>query len=230
MRTLLSTLDTEGDAVFARARLRLAEVIVVDDGSVDRTAELVESYPGLYGRLRLIRLARNSGKGAAVRAGVLAAAGSYALVTDADMSTPLDELVPLAAELERGSDLAMGSRALPASRVLVHQPWHRETMGKAFNLLLRLATALPWRDTQCGFKLFRLASTRVLFERQRIAGFAYDAELCVNARRLGLAVAEVPVRWIDNRDTRVRLVRSSLQMAFDLVRIARLARKPPAAP
>jgi hypothetical protein len=99
-------------------------------------------------------------------------------------------------------------------------------MGKSFNVLLRLATGLPYRDTQCGFKLFRLDRARALFEIQQIDGFAFDAELCLNASRLGLTVAEVPVLWRDNRDTKVRIVSSSLRMALDLVRIARLARRP----
>jgi len=124
------------------------------------------------------------------------------------------------------NDVAIGSRGLPASNVVVHQPPHRELMGKSFNALLRLLTGMPYRDTQCGFKLFRLDRTRVLFEIQQIEGFAFDAELCLNASRLGLSVAEVPVLWRDNRDTRVRILRSSLRMALDLLRIARVARRP----
>jgi glycosyltransferase involved in cell wall biosynthesis len=232
---LLDLLRAEGDRLAAASGFDLAEVIVVDDGSADATASVVAEHDSLGERLRLIRLGRNRGKGAAVRAGVLAATGEFALVTDADMSTPLEELALLARELHRGHDLAIGSRSVPGSRVEVHQPLYRELMGKGFNVLLRLATGLPWRDTQCGFKLFRLETARALFELQRVEGFAFDAELCVNARRLGLRLAEVPVRWINHPDTRVALVRSSLRMALDLVRIARLARRPvprrePAAP
>ena len=119
----------------------------------------------------------------------------------------------------------MGSRSLPASDVVVHQPTHRELAGKTFNLLFRLATGLAWRDTQCGFKLFEQSTTRELFELQRIEGFAYDAELCVIADRLGLSVSEIPVRWVNNEDTRVTLFGSSLQMALDLLRIAWRARR-----
>jgi dolichyl-phosphate beta-glucosyltransferase len=145
-------------------------------------------------------------------------------VTDADMSTPLEEIVSLAAALDSGYDLAIGSRALPNSQVLVHQPVVRELMGKGFNLLLRLATGIPWRDTQCGFKLFRLATTRRLFEAQQIEGFAFDAEICVRAWRIGLRLTEVPVRWSNDPETHVRLARSSLRMALDLLRIAAIAR------
>jgi hypothetical protein len=122
--------------------------------------------------------------------------------------------------------VAIASRGLGESNVLVHQPAHRELMGKTFNLILRVLTGIPWRDTQCGFKLFRLSTTRRLFELQRVEGFAFDAELLVNARRLGLRVDEVPVRWLDNPDTHVALFASSLQMAVDALTIAFRARRP----
>jgi dolichyl-phosphate beta-glucosyltransferase len=217
--TMFSAVDADADAFARAAGLELLEIIVVDDGSTDATAKLLDERKGWDERLRVMRLDRNRGKGAAVRRGVLSAAAPYVLVTDVDLSTPLSELVPLTAALDRGCDLAIGSRAHPSSRVLVHQPRHRELMGKSFNALLRMLTGLPYRDTQCGFKLFRLETTHVLFEMQRIDGFAFDAELCVNATALGLRIAEVPVAWIDDLDTKVTLVRSSARMARDLVRI-----------
>jgi dolichyl-phosphate beta-glucosyltransferase len=222
---LLETVVERGDEWAAAAGMTLCEVIVVDDGSRDATPALLRSFDGLDGRLRVITFEQNRGKGAAVRAGMLAASGARALLTDVDLSTPLDDMVALAAELDAGADIAIGSRALPGSRVLVHQPAYREFMGKGFNVLLRLLTGLPIRDSQCGFKLFRLASTRLLFERQRVDGFAFDAEICVLAHRLGLQLVEVPVRWENDSRTHVHLVRSSCRMALDLVRIARIARR-----
>jgi dolichyl-phosphate beta-glucosyltransferase len=222
---LLSVLQRDLDEIVEQAKMRFVEAIVVDDGSTDRSAEITASFDGLPDRLSLIRLPTNRGKGAAVRAGMLAARGERALMMDADMSTPLADIVALAAALDSGYDAAIGSRALPDSRVLVHQPLVRELMGKGFNLLLRLATGIPWRDTQCGFKLFRLATTRTLFESQEVEGFAFDAEICVRARGNGLRVAEVPVRWANDPETHVRLGRSSLQMAFDILRIAAIARR-----
>ncbi|HSF61909.1 MAG TPA: dolichyl-phosphate beta-glucosyltransferase [Gaiellaceae bacterium] len=222
---LFETLERDADRVASAAGLRLAEVIVVDDGSTDGTAALLDGYGGLDGRLRVVHLGRNQGKGAAVREGMLGANTDFALVTDVDLSTPLDDLATLVGADGEGVDAAIGSRALRSSRVLVRQPAYRELMGKAFNLALRILTRLPYRDTQCGFKLFRLETTRVLFERQRVRGFAYDAEICVLAREHGLRVVEVPVRWSNHPDTRVKLIASSTRMGLDLLRIARLARR-----
>jgi glycosyltransferase involved in cell wall biosynthesis len=223
---LFDLLDGEAARRAGLAGLELVDIVVVDDGSTDDTAKLVEDYAASDPRVRLIRLGRNRGKGAAVRAGVLSVGSDLALVSDVDGSTPMSELVPLAAALRGGNAMAIGSRDLPGSNVKVHQPAHREFMGKTYNFLMRKLTGLPFRDTQCGFKLFRLSETRVLFELQQIEGFAFDAELCLTATRLGLPIAEVPVEWIDNRDTKVQLLRSSSRMAFDLVRIAWLARRP----
>jgi dolichyl-phosphate beta-glucosyltransferase len=223
---LFKALEADAERQARRAGLKLVEVVVVDDGSTDETSRLLDARKALDARLQVIRFDHNRGKGAAVRAGVLSVRSELALVTDVDLSTPLSDLAQLTAALLEGNDLAIGSRALPASRVLVHQPAHRELMGKTFNLLLRLLTGLPFHDTQCGFKLFRLPETRPLLELQQVEGFAFDAELCLTAKRLGLRVVEVPVAWVDNRDTRVRPLRSSSSMALDLIRIAWRGRRP----
>ena len=223
---LFDVLETEGEREARAAGLELVEVIVVDDGSTDDTRALVEAHAANDSRVRLISFERNRGKGAAVRAGVLSAASDLALVSDVDGSTPMSELGPLVAAVREGNDMAIGSRDLPGSNVIVHQPAHRELMGKTFNFLFRVLTGLRIHDTQCGFKLFHLPRTRILFELQRIDGFAFDAELCINASRLGLRIAEVPVAWVDNRDTKVRLLGSSLRMAADLFRAAWLAHRP----
>jgi glycosyltransferase involved in cell wall biosynthesis len=223
---LFEALERDADGAAESAGFRLVEVIVIDDGSVDSTGEMLDAYAGLDGRLRIVHFQHNRGKGAAVREGMLAAKGAFGLVTDVDLSTPLADLPVLATGLVTSEvDVAIGSRALPGSQVLVRQPTHRELMGKAFNVALRLLTGLPFRDTQCGFKLFRIGTTRILFEQQRVPGFAYDAEICVLARQQGLRVTEFPVRWTNHPDTQVRLVGSSARMAFDLLRIAFLARR-----
>ena len=223
---LLDVLQRDGGSIAARAGLVLTEVIVVDDGSVDGTADLLAAANDLGGRFSFERFPANRGKGAAVRTGMLRATGDVALMTDVDLSTPLDELVDLAAELERGADVCIASRALRESEIVVRQPRHRELMGKAFNVIVRALTRVPWKDTQCGFKLFRLSTSRRLFELQQVDGFAFDMELLVLARRLGLRVAEVPVRWIDDPDTRVGLLGSSTRMALDALGIAVRARRP----
>jgi dolichyl-phosphate beta-glucosyltransferase len=223
---LLQALRADADAIVSASGLELRQVIVVDDGSNDGTAAQLVRFDGLPGRFDTVRFEENRGKGAAVRAGMLRAESSFGLMTDVDLSTPLDELAGLAAAAHRGADVAIASRALRDSRIVVHQPLHRELMGKSFNLGVRLLTRVPWHDTQCGFKLFRLETTRRLFEFQRVDGFAFDLELLVIARRLGLSIAELPVRWIDHPESHVGLFNSSAGMALDAIRIAYRARRP----
>ena len=221
---LLDAFETGAGDAFAAAGFDLHELVVVDDGSTDGTAALLEARAARLPALEVIRLPENRGKGAAVRAGMLAATAPVALLTDADLATPLGEVGALAVGLDGGYDVAIGSRGLPGSTIVVHQPAHRELLGKTFNVLARTLTGLPFHDTQCGFKLFDLRTSRRLFELQRIDGFAYDAELLVLARCLGLRVAEIPVRWSNDERTSVGIVRAPLQMARDLLRIAWLAR------
>lgn len=222
----MRVLEEDADRIMSESGLALRELILVDDGSTDGTAELLESFARRDARVTTLPLDRNRGKGAAVREGMLAASSDLALMTDVDLSTPLEDVGLLVPALEGGNDIAIASRALKSSRVLVRQPAHRELMGKAFNVGVRLLTGVPWRDTQCGFKLFRTESTRRVFELQRTEGFAFDVEVLVVARRLGLGITEVPVRWIDHPDTRVGVVTSSTGMALDVVRIAYRARRP----
>jgi dolichyl-phosphate beta-glucosyltransferase len=227
---LLEKLERDADAIASACGLDLRELMLIDDGSTDGTPDLLETFARADARATILRFDRNRGKGAAVREGMLASSSSLSLMTDVDLSTPLEDFALLAPALDAGADIAIASRAMKESRVLVHQPAYRELMGKAFNVGVRLLTGLPWRDTQCGFKLFRRETTRRIFEVQRVEGFAFDVEVLVLARRLGMRIDEVPVRWIDNPDTRVGAVTSSTAMALDLLRIAYRARRPLPAP
>jgi dolichyl-phosphate beta-glucosyltransferase len=202
-----------------------AEVIVVDDGSRDRTAEAAGA--ALAGRVpsRVIRREKNRGKGASVKEGVLAASGEVILFSDDDLSTPIGEFDKLLAALQAGADVAIGSRALPGSDIRVRQHLPRELMGKTFNGLVRLLVLKGYRDTQCGFKAFRREAAMDLFSRLRTDGFGFDVEVLILCRELGYRVAEVPVVWSDSRPSRVRLFCGSLTMLKDLLRIRRFARR-----
>jgi dolichyl-phosphate beta-glucosyltransferase len=199
-----------------------AEVLVVDDGSTDRTSEVTRR--ALEGRVahRVIRLETNQGKGHAVKTGVLASSGKVILFTDADLSTPVEELDKFLAKLDEGFDVVIGSRALPGCDIRVRQARPREAMGKFFNRLVRLFVMDGCLDTQCGFKVFRRAAAMDLFSRLRTKGFAFDVELLVLARKSGFRVAEIPVVWCNFEPSRVRMVRSSWQMLKELMRIRRL--------
>ena len=200
------------------------EIIVVDDGSNDRTVELAEEFgAGCNGEdtvCRVIKVSENRGKGYAVKRGMLQASGEIALMTDADLSTPIEELGRLASLLEReGADIIIGSRALASSDVRVHQPWYREYGGKAFNLVVRAITCLPFRDTQCGFKLFRMSSCREVFERLEIDRFAFDVEILFIARKRNLKVLEEPVIWRHSEGSKVKMLPDSAATFIQLLRI-----------
>jgi dolichyl-phosphate beta-glucosyltransferase len=193
-----------------------AEVIVVDDGSRDRTAETARDAGARLGLdLIVLVLAENRGKGAAVREGVLAARGAHVLVSDADFSTPIGEWEKLAAAR---TPVAIGSRGIDESLVKEKQPFFRQAMGKLFNRFVRILLVGGIRDTQCGFKLVSREAARGIFTRARIDRFAYDVEALVLARRLGYAIAEVPVLWFNSPDSKVSLM-SGAQAYLDLLRI-----------
>ncbi len=201
-------------AEYCEGRRVSYEVIVVDDGSTDDTAAVARARGA-----RVVALERNRGKGAAVRAGVLASRGASILFTDADLSTPIDQFRPFQEKLLEGYDVVIGSRAIAGSKLEVRQPWYRETMGKCFNWILRRVLPLELRDSQCGFKLFRAAPARRLFEAARIDGFAFDAEILFLAARFGYRVAEIPVPWFNSLPSRVDPLIHGLEMLRDLLRI-----------
>lgn len=196
----------------ARAGLELVEVLVVDDGSRDRTAELLRAEAAGDSCLRAITLPRNRGKGGAVAAGVATARGELCLIADIDLSTPLSEAGKLVRPLLDGADVAIGSRTLDPS--IVQRSTYRLWMGRAYNLLVRLLTRLPHRDTQCGFKLAPTAVAHALLEGQLIERYAFDVETLMRARAAGLEVVEVPVVWVEDPNSSVRL-RTAWRMAVD---------------
>ena len=187
-----------------------SEVIVVDDGSRDETVGVSEEvFAAARGRVEasVIRVEPNRGKGHAVRTGLLAARAPVALFSDADLSTPITETPKLVAPIRTGQyDVAFGSRALDRALIGVHQPWTREQSGRVFNLVMRLATGLPYWDTQCGFKAFRTDVCRPVFEGALIDRFGFDVELLYIAHKSGLRLLERAVRWNDVEGSKVGLM------------------------
>lgn len=182
------------------------EVLVVNDGSRDRTAEIVKEYAARDPRIRLLENPGNRGKGYAVRHGLTDAIGDWVLFTDADLSAPIEELDKLAAVIqENNSDGAIGSRALNRKLVGRHQSIARELSGRTFNLVMRLATGLPYLDTQCGFKVLSRKAARAVAARQQIDGFGFDVEILYIAQKHGFRVLEVPVRWFNAEGSKVSL-------------------------
>src|SRR2546427_8090381 len=201
-----------------------SELIVVDDGSTDDTAAVAErglaDAPGISARL--IRVEQNQGKGHAVRTGLLHARSNVALFSDADLSTPITETSKLVEPIERGEcELTFGSRALDRSLIGVHQPWRREQGDRVFNMIVRLATGLPFWDTQCGFKAFRMSVCRPLIEVARIDRFGFDVELIYLAHLAKLRLREIPVRWDHNPGSKVEVLRDSFRMVDEVRRIRR---------
>src|SRR5437879_1634508 len=201
-----------------------SELIVVNDGSTDATSLIArEALEAAKIKTRLLENFPNRGKGAAVRLGLLAAQKPIALFFDADLSTPLEETPTVIEPIANGGvDIAFGSRALDRRLIGQHQPWGREQAGRIFNLLVRLATDLPFWDTQCGFKAFRMDACRPILEAACIDGFAFDVELLFLARRAGLRIREIPVRWNHSAGSKVRLFQDSLRMLGEIVTLRRL--------
>ena len=209
-------------ANYIREKRPNTEVLVVDDGSADRTAEVAESWKDRIPQLRVLSNGTNRGKGFSVRHGAQEAHGEIVLFTDADLSAPIEEGEKLLAALKT-NDVAIGSRAVDRSLIEVHESLFREFAGIVFNRLVRIILRLPFVDTQCGFKAFRRERCRIIFEQQTIERFGFDPELLYLARHHGLSIQEVPVRWSHSPATKVNMMRDSLQMFADVFIIRRNA-------
>ena len=195
------------------------EFIIVNDCSTDQTADLVKSLSAGKPFIRLINNQSNLGEGFSVKSGVLAARGKYILFKDADLSTPLVELEEMLLLLADGYDLVIGSRTLAGSRLLIKQHWLRQSMGKIFNIFVKLLVFNGINDTQCGFKCFKRETALKIFSLQRLNSFCFDVEILYIAKKLGVKIKEIPVSWSNRRNSRVRICRDSLKMLGDLFRI-----------
>ena len=205
-------------AAYVSSANRSTEVLVVDDGSKDRTAEVAASFADRIPNLRVLRNGENRGKGYSVRHGMQEARGEYVLFSDADLSAPIEEADKLLSAL-RQYDIAIGSRALDRDLIEVHESLFREFAGIIFNRIVRIVLWLPFVDTQCGFKAFRREPCRIIFEQQRIERFGFDPELLYLARHHGLKATEIPVRWSHSPATKINMMRDSIQMFVDVFTI-----------
>jgi len=197
------------------------EVIVVDDASTDKTSEVAKDFESKIENLKVLRLEKSphAGKGYAVNKGVLASSGDLILFTDADSSTPIEEIEKLISKIDAGFDIAIGSRALNRDTVQKRQNVLREYMGRTFNILVQTLTVKGIVDTQCGFKLFRRDKTLDLFKNQKIFDFGFDVELLYAASKAGLRISEVPVLWYNDPKSTVNPIKDSIKMFIDLFKI-----------
>ncbi|WP_167632073.1 dolichyl-phosphate beta-glucosyltransferase [Mariprofundus ferrooxydans] len=203
------------------------EIVVVDDGSSDATSEKVRALIDGMPELRLLQQPQNRGKGAAVRRGMLESVGQVRLFMDADHATHVCEVAKVLPVMAAGADVVVASRQHPDSDIAQHQSWLREHMGQGFNLLMRVMVGLDMQDTQCGFKAFTAEAAEAIFSRQQLDGFSFDVEALFLANALGLETVEIPVRWVNEPNSKVRMLMDPIKMFIDLMRIRRLHRSDP---
>lgn len=211
------TLDRIGD--YLKSCGYSSEIIVVDDGSHDDTEKVVRKTAEKHSAIVLLQNGMNKGKGYSVKRGILSSRGRFVLMSDADLSTPIEEIGKLFKELEEGYDIAIGSRSVSGSKVLKRQTWYRQLMGKIFNKIVQAIAVSGIRDTQCGFKLFKGDAARMVFARLRIERFAFDVEALYLAKKMGFRIREAPVVWVNSPDSKVSIFRDSLRMMRDLLKI-----------
>ena len=193
-----------------------AEVLVVDDGSIDETPLIVERWMQRSDRLHLIQNPGNCGKGYSVRNGLLQAAGEIVMFTDADLSSPMEEADLLIAAIHDGAEVAIGSRWLDRQRQTIHQPLYRQIFGRCFNWITRRVMGLPFRDTQCGFKAFRRDSAQIIFRLQTIERWGFDPEILFIAQKLRYRIREVPVTWGHDERSRLSYLKDGMKMLEDM--------------
>jgi len=195
------------------------EIIVVNDGSSDRTVEVVSHLQSQNPHIKLVSLPQNCGKGEAVRCGMLQAKGQLVLFADADGATPIAELARLEAALQEGADVVIGSRALKSEETSVTTWLYRKLLGRIFNFLVNSMLLPSIADTQCGFKLFRANACKEIFQRQRLKGFSFDVEILYLARRLHYSIKEVPINWTNIAGSKVNVIIDGIRMMLDIFRI-----------
>jgi glycosyltransferase involved in cell wall biosynthesis len=196
-----------------------AEVLVVDDGSVDGTVEIVRRWMERNPRLYLVQNDGNRGKGYSVRNGLLQAAGEVVMFTDADLSAPMEEAERLMAAIVAGADVAIGSRWMDRTRQTQHQPMYRRFFGRCFNWVTRTVMGLPFKDTQCGFKAFKRTAAQVIFRLQRIERWGFDPEILFIARKLGYDIREVAVTWGHDERSRMSYLKDGMKMLEEIAAI-----------
>jgi len=197
------------------------EIVIADDGSTDNTVSLAQKWAEQYkGIVKVIAFPQNQGKGSVVKEAMLHhTKGNIRCFYDADASTPIEEVEKLIREINSGYDIAIASRALPESIIEVPQPFYRQTMGKIYNLILRFFCLTHFKDTQCGCKCFNEKSISIVFPRQTLKRFSFDAEILFIAEKHGLKIKEVPTRWRNRKESRVHPIKDSSKMFYDLFKI-----------
>lgn len=195
------------------------EIIVVDDGSTDNTLQIIRNYAGSANHVAVLKNEHNIGKGYSVRKGMLSAEGEYVFFTDADLSTPIEEIDKCLPLLMNGYDVVIGSRSMPGADIIVRQPWYREKMGKIFNFMVNTLLLNGVIDTQCGFKGFKRDAAKTVFSKCKIDGFSFDVEALYLSRKYNFKIKEIPIRWENSALSKVSPIKHSLQMFKDLIGI-----------